>query len=209
MDDITIGARLRTLRRWRGMTQVELAGLAGVSPSYVSMVEHGERMLDRRSYIAALASALKVSETDLVGGPHLSADRVQSDPHMGIPPLRVALQTNSLTDTATEQARPLEELTAELLGTIVPLRRDACDYVRVGQLLPPLIDELYVHIAQPEDERGQRLALETLIEACVCATAMCWGLDYFDLAQLAALRAQEAANVLGDPVQKGKANWAW
>ena len=40
MDEITIGARLRTLRRWRGMTQVELAGLADLSPSFVSMVEH-------------------------------------------------------------------------------------------------------------------------------------------------------------------------
>ncbi len=53
MDEATIGARLRILRRWRGMSQVELAGLAGLSPSFVSMVEHGTRMLDRRSHIAA------------------------------------------------------------------------------------------------------------------------------------------------------------
>jgi len=75
MDEATIGARLRTLRRWRGKTQTELAGLAGLSPSFISMVETGNRPLDRRSHIAALASALQVSETDLVGGPHLSADR--------------------------------------------------------------------------------------------------------------------------------------
>ena len=97
MDEITAGARLRTLRRWRGKTQAELAGLARVSPSFLSMVEHGQRMLDRRSHIAAIADALGVSETNLVGGPHLSADRQQADPHMAIPPLRVALQTNSLT----------------------------------------------------------------------------------------------------------------
>ena len=72
MDGITIGARLRTLRRWRGMTQTQVAGLAGLSPSFLSMVETGQRPLDRRSHIAALAGALKVSETDLVGGPHLS-----------------------------------------------------------------------------------------------------------------------------------------
>jgi transcriptional regulator with XRE-family HTH domain len=93
MDEVTIGARLRTLRRWRAMTLTELAGLAGLSPAFLSMVERGQRLLDRRSHIAALASALKVSETDLVGGPHLSADHQQSDPHMGIPALRVALQT--------------------------------------------------------------------------------------------------------------------
>src|SRR5437868_4640445 len=64
MDGVTIGARLRTLRRWRGLTQVELADRAGVSASYISMVEHGERLLDRRSHIAAIAAALRVSETD-------------------------------------------------------------------------------------------------------------------------------------------------
>jgi transcriptional regulator with XRE-family HTH domain len=209
MDEITIGARLRILRRWRGMTQVELAGLAALSPSFISMVEHGERMLDRRSHIAAIASALRVSETDLAGGPHLSADPLQSDPHGAIPALRVALQTNTITNPAGERARPVADLAAEMSRTVTPLRRDACDYVRVGQLLPPIIDELYVHVAQPRDEKEHRLALETLIEACVCTTAMCWGLDYFDLAFLAALRAAEAADVLGDPVQKGKADWAW
>jgi transcriptional regulator with XRE-family HTH domain len=61
MDEVMIGARLRTLRRWRGMTQAELAGLSGLSPSFLSMVEHGKRMLDRRSHIAALAGALRVS----------------------------------------------------------------------------------------------------------------------------------------------------
>lgn len=79
-DEVTIGARLRALRRWRGMTLVEVAGLAGVSVSSLSMVERGERMLDRRSYISGIASALKASEADPFGGPHLSADKQQSDP---------------------------------------------------------------------------------------------------------------------------------
>jgi len=45
VDGITIGARLRTLRRWRGMTQTQVAGLAGLSPSFLSMVETGQRRL--------------------------------------------------------------------------------------------------------------------------------------------------------------------
>ena len=208
MDEVTIGARLRTLRRWRGLTQAELADRAGLSASYVSMVEHGTRPLDRRSHIAALADALRVSETDLVGGPHLSADRLQSDPHMAIPPLRVALQTNSLTRPAVDQARPLVQLHQEVFGTIEPLRR-VCDYVAVGQLLPPCIDELYRHIAGPADEAAYRLALETLVEACVIASAVSKELNYLDLAYLAAERAEEAAGLLNDPVQKGKADFMW
>jgi len=208
MDEITIGARLRTLRRWRGKTLAELAGLAGLSPSFLSMVEHGQRMLDRRSHIAAIASALGVSETDLVGGPHLSADRQQADPHMAIPPLRVALQTNSLTQPAADQARPLADLHQEVFGTIEPLRR-VCDYVAIGQRLPSVIDELYRHAAQPADEAAHQLALQTLVEACVITAAVTKELNYMDLANLAAVRAEEAASLLDDPIQKGKADFMW
>lgn len=87
------------------------------------MVEHGSRMLDRRSHIAALATALKVSETDLVGGPHLTPDPLQSDPHMSIPALRVALQTNTLKAPALDYARPLTELVQEVTDRIEPMRR--------------------------------------------------------------------------------------
>lgn len=210
MDDIaTIGARLRVLRRWRGMTQAQLGGLAGMAPTLISMIENGQRPLDRRSQIAAVAAALGVSETDLVGGPHLSADRLQSDPHSAIPPLREALQLNTITAPAGDYARPLPELVTEMRETIYPLHRDTCDYIKVGALLPPLLDELHVHVAAPQDEAAHKVALETMIDACVRATSMCWALGYADLAQQAATRAREAAAILGDPVQQGKADWAW
>jgi transcriptional regulator with XRE-family HTH domain len=64
VDEGMIGARLRILRRWRGMTQAELAGLASLSPSFVSMIESGQRPLDRRSHIAAVATAQPDSRVD-------------------------------------------------------------------------------------------------------------------------------------------------
>jgi transcriptional regulator with XRE-family HTH domain len=203
-DEVTTGARLRTLRRWRGMSQVTLAGLAGVSPSWISMVEQGQRTLDRRSSIAAIASALRISETDLVGGPHLSSDAQQADPHKAIPALRAALATNAVLEPAVEQARPLPELVSAVTGRVGPLRL-AGDYTGVGAMLPDVIDELHVHVAKPADEAARRLALETLIEACVAATDMANTLRYTDLAQVAALHAGSAASLLDDPVHQGKA----
>src|SRR5580658_3012817 len=203
MDEVTTGERLRTLRRWRGKTQAEVAGLAGLSQSFVSMIENGQRPLDRRSDIAALASALKVSETDLVGGPHLSSDRQQSDPHLVVPALRMALMTNSLCEPAVEQARPLPELVREL-SRIAPLHMN-CDYVTSGTPLPALLDELHCHVAQPADEAALRLAIESLVEACFLATAEAKDLGYNDLAWAAASRADEAARLLDDPIQIGKA----
>jgi transcriptional regulator with XRE-family HTH domain len=206
LDEITIGARLRTLRRWRGKSQVELAGLAGLSPSFLSMVETGQRPLDRRSHIAALANALKVSEADLVGWPHLTPDPLQSDPHMGIPALRVALQTNMLNAPAVDHARPLAELAHLVTDKIEPMRR-ACNYVATGQLLPDVLDELHYHAAAPADETTARAALQALVDACVCATFMAKNLNYTDLAHLAALRAEEAAIRLDDSIYKGKADF--
>ncbi|HVB44409.1 MAG TPA: helix-turn-helix transcriptional regulator [Streptosporangiaceae bacterium] len=68
-DDVTVGERLRALRLWRHMTLAEVAGLAGVSAAYLSMAERGLRSVDRRSMISALATALRVSETELTGQP--------------------------------------------------------------------------------------------------------------------------------------------
>ncbi|MEV6158474.1 helix-turn-helix transcriptional regulator [Nonomuraea sp. NPDC052129] len=80
-ENTTIGARLRILRTWRKMTLAQVAGLAGPSISHLSNIERGLSALDRRSYIAGLAAALRASESDLVGGPHLSADPLQSEPY--------------------------------------------------------------------------------------------------------------------------------
>jgi transcriptional regulator with XRE-family HTH domain len=204
MDDAsTTGARLRTLRKWRGMTLVQLGGQAGLSASFLSMVERGVRTLDRRSHIAAIAAALRVSEADLAGGPHLSADPVQSGPHAGVPALRVALHTNSLHSPVIERARPLSELVREMAE--VELLRREYDFIAIASRLPDILDELHLHASQPEDEAMHRTALETLIEACVVAYTVSKNLGYLDLAHVAALRATDAAAILNDPVQQGKA----
>ncbi len=62
------GVRLRTARLRRGMTQIALAEMACVSPSFVSMVETGERELTRMCDIVALADVLKVSPLYLANG---------------------------------------------------------------------------------------------------------------------------------------------
>jgi transcriptional regulator with XRE-family HTH domain len=200
----TIGERLRFLRRYRGMTQVQLAGLVGLSPSAISMIESGQIPLDRRSRISALAAALRVSETDLIGmAPHTGTDVQQSGPHSCIPALRTALLTNSLTRPATDRARPVAELDAEARDVARLYQR--CDYLAAGQGLPGLIDELHYAAAAGSGEDQRKLALAILVEACDTARAIARTLGYPDLAHVAALRAEEAADLLDDPVTQGKA----
>jgi len=56
---------LRRVRLRRGMTQVELAGLAGLASSYISMIERGRRGLTRRDHVNALAAVLKVPPAEI------------------------------------------------------------------------------------------------------------------------------------------------
>lgn len=63
-----VAARLRALRRQRGMTLEVLAGLAGVSDSYLSMVENGKRSLNSYTTIVGIAAALDVPPAELAPG---------------------------------------------------------------------------------------------------------------------------------------------
>ena len=201
-DSGTIGARLRELRRWRRMTLTEVAGLAGISAAYLSMAERGLRSLDRRSTISALAAALRVSETELTGGPHLGADPLQYGPHATVPALRVALAMNAVGEPAVSQARPLAALVAEL-DELRPAYA-AGDYIRIGGALPCLIDELYLHVSDPGGEAARVTAAGALAPASSPArpsAAMCHNLRYPDLSQLAARTAVDAARMTGDPVR--------
>jgi transcriptional regulator with XRE-family HTH domain len=56
---------LRRVRRRRGLTTTALADLAGLSPSFISMVETGQRPLRRRDHINALAAALRVPPAEI------------------------------------------------------------------------------------------------------------------------------------------------
>jgi transcriptional regulator with XRE-family HTH domain len=56
---------LRRARLRRGLSQVELAGLAGLSCSFISMIERGQRALTRRDHVNALAAALKVPPAEI------------------------------------------------------------------------------------------------------------------------------------------------
>ena len=201
-DEPNIGARLRVLRNWRGLTIRELADLSAVSRSQISYIERGDRMLDRRSQIAALAKALRVSDTELTGLPHISPDAEQSAPHNVVPLLREALTGNTLDDPARDQARPLSELEAALKGDLVRLN-DRADFARRGELAAGVFEELHVHVATGDEASSQR-ALELLTEACEAVGMTLRFLGYNDLAYIAATRAMEAAERVGDPIIDGQ-----
>jgi len=63
----TIGQRIRTLRRKRGLTQAKLAQLSGLASEHVCRLERDRRSPNLRT-ILALSAALECQAADLVGG---------------------------------------------------------------------------------------------------------------------------------------------
>ena len=62
-----IGERIAAYRKRRGMSQDALAGLVGMSRSWLSQVERGIHTVDRLSTLVDLAAVLRVDVADLVG----------------------------------------------------------------------------------------------------------------------------------------------
>ena len=66
-DTSQTGARIRSRRVDLGMRQSELAKLAGISPSYLNLIEHDKRRIAGR-LLSDIARALKVDATALAEG---------------------------------------------------------------------------------------------------------------------------------------------
>ena len=133
-DPLTIGRRLRHVRRTAGLTLDEVAADAGMSPSALSLIENGKREA-KLSALAALAAAL---HTDLAGllaaeAPSRRAaleialeksQRADSFKALGVPAVRVGprLPTEAL-EALVGMHRALAAVQAERAATPEHARR--------------------------------------------------------------------------------------
>lgn len=137
--DEHIGARINYWRKRRGgMTQTVLAGLAGVSQSYISQVEAGIKGVERRSTLVALAGALQVSVADLLGQPGDPTDPVREGVARVVPAIRLALIEIEEGEPDTPAREP-ERLAADI-EHLAELRSRS-DYAAIAPLLPALLTE--------------------------------------------------------------------
>lgn len=72
------------------MSQQALADFAGLSQAYVSQIESGRRVVERRSTLTAIAAALQVSVAELTGGPD-PGDPARERSLATVPAIREAL----------------------------------------------------------------------------------------------------------------------
>lgn len=198
-----IGARVRRIRRRRGLSLEAAAGLAGISKAYLSQLENGHKRFERRSLIDRLAEALGCSVIDLTGEPYGPADHISATAMTTIPAIQLALHDCALDDAPDVSCRPVEQL-AGAVHSRMTAYLDECRYDRAGHDLGKLLTELHVIAARGKSESKQA-ALELLVEACIVAFGVTKNLGHPELALSAARRGYDAAVLTENPALLG---WA-
>lgn len=203
-----IGAEVRRLRKWRGMTLDALAGQAGMTKGYLSKIENGHTALERRSTIRAIADALRVSVGDLTGAGYLADRSIQNLNVAGaIPDIRLALASTSLDGAGPflSSARPMAELEPEVQR--IAEARQLLQTEEVGRALPPLILDLHA-VAETGTGNDRPAALRSIVQAAQTSTLFLKNFGAYDLALAAAERGHQAAVLLDDAVYVAASEFA-
>ncbi|OHV20905.1 hypothetical protein BBK14_27545 [Parafrankia soli] len=195
-DPPTIGARIRSNRRYRGMSLETLAGLTGLSKGFLSMVENGQRRMDRRSHLETVATALQVSITDLTGQPYAPTNPAQAQSLAAIPAIRIAILGTSFQEQPERPARPMAELRTAV--DEIGIACQASEHASYAPRLADLIEELHVHAADPRGSDTQA-AIAALVPTYRAVFVLAKDLGYVDLAWIAAERCVQGTQLLDSP----------
>ncbi|MGH3693874.1 MAG: helix-turn-helix domain-containing protein [Pseudonocardiaceae bacterium] len=190
----TIGQRLREIRNWRDKSLRVIAELAGISESYLSRLERGERQVDSRSLLEALAAALQVAPSDITGQPYPPSTEGEAVAHAAAQALREVLrdvETGEL--VAVVPLRSVDELRSEVAA--VNAASAACAYGILGQTVPGLIGELYMLAEVDGSTEAQRLLVDVLHAAFYLSK----DLGYGDLGWMVSGHLEAATAAVGEP----------
>ncbi|MFE3858450.1 helix-turn-helix domain-containing protein [Streptomyces griseorubiginosus] len=189
------GARIKSARKRRRLTQRELADRSAVSYSTLTKVEQGH-MPASPSVIGAIARALSISVTELNGQPYL--EELHQDHLDGlINPVREALNVYDLGSDPDVTPRNLAELTEKAEELCVLVR--ATNIKQAAADLPALICEA----TTVAHTHGTTEAWQTLASSYRTAYDVTTKLGFIDLAAIALDRLEWAAQRASDPIIGG------
>lgn len=201
-DNRTIGRRLREVRVWRRKSLRAVAELAGITEGYLSRLERGERPVDRRSLLVALARALDIAPQELSALPVPVPGDGSTD--AAVHAVRHALMAVN-GDRPGGQVLPVDVLRRRV--ALVRETRRRAGFTEVGAALPGLIRDLHASTATGRDVPA---LLELAVVVHVHVTLM-WLRDAgasLDLRWQAATRARDTAREHGDTTTLGVAAFA-
>lgn len=181
----------------RGKSLDEAAGLAGISKSYLSRLERGERSVDSRALLARLAQVLDASVTDITGQPYTPRDPEHAAAHEGVASLRMALldpyRPSPLDEIITDSNEADLILEASAYG-LWELARDS-NFREQSRLFPALLSSAQKVMLERPSAAALRAVALGAYNGCFFAR----NLGEPDLSWIAAKKMREACELLGDP----------
>ncbi len=215
LDDLAgkrTGDRIQILRERRGLTRPVLAGLAGMSPSWLKGIERGTRLPPRLPMLVKLAEALGVTDVAVLAGADMDIGGAASIPvrsfaripHEAVPAIRDAVRDPlmSIPDAAVDLTALASRATDawHLWHTAQEHRTD------VGRILPRLVtDARTAARATTGSERRQVNAVLSDIYALV-QHEIVWASE-IELTWTVADRAMTAAQEADTPAALAGAAW--
>jgi transcriptional regulator with XRE-family HTH domain len=202
---IPIGERVRFYRERQYKTQTVVAGLAGISPDYLSQIERGLKT-PTVAVLGRLAGILGVRTSALLGEPPFESGPSEH-------PVIAALQDALLRGDATPEApggpdvRELGRRVAAAWGTWHTSPARVTD---VAALLPPLLWEAAGAVRSlraPQDAERRRAATRHQAAVDLLVREYCRCVGRQDLSLLAADRAVRLAEEADDPLRMLAGRW--
>jgi transcriptional regulator with XRE-family HTH domain len=203
IDNAHIGRRVREVRAWRGLSVAAVAGLAGISAPYLSMIERGQRPVTKYALLESLAQALRISPMELTGKPYQPTDPVSNQSHAAVAAIEDVVMGWQIGEVPDGPTRPWPAIQADL-DLLNETLRPRSDYAAEAVLLPHLIRDLLVAVAKPDLRRP---ALTGLISAYSAARSVTRCLGFARLSMMAVERLRLAAEELDDPVWCAEVAW--
>jgi transcriptional regulator with XRE-family HTH domain len=207
IDDAYIGQRVQEIRTWRGMTVTATAGLAGISQSYLSMIEKGDRPVTKRALLEGLAHALKVSPGEFVGKPwERGANTMEAQAHAGLIAVTAALDAYELGVDHGEPMREWPEVAADVQRA-ADLTHIHADYVGQVELIPRLLGDLHaLYVHRPQLRREILVGLILCYKSALTMTSRLGG-GGNGYSLTAAVLAQRCAEELDSPRWRAITTW--
>jgi transcriptional regulator with XRE-family HTH domain len=162
-EQVAFGQRMEIHRLRRGMSRPVLAGLLGMSPSWVKQVEKGVLRTPSLPMILRIAEVLRVRNlSELTGDQSMPIDLFIGPGHVRLPAVRAALDVFPL--TADREAPATPHLRARL-ARAWSARHSAPNHREViGVLLPDLIRDAQLAVRQTDRAADRRAAQAVLAE---------------------------------------------
>ena len=184
----SIGVRIATQRKMRGLSQHQLAVAAGVSYSMISKVERGHASASP-AMIGMIARGLRIDASRLYG----DEDDEQRRSFDLAPIIR---RTLAAVDLMADDIEPIPlDLLKPQVAQVMNWRRST-RYKKVGEVLPNLVDHLLIS-AQETGEPAYALLTDTYR----AANSLAHKFGYTDLSMTATERMEWAASKSGDPLR--------